>query len=72
VFIDHIPNTNETVTHYDPVYNEASGGYVGVPPGIVGVTAYWNDELLANGATSFNAPVKSGTVTYVDLRLYTE
>jgi len=72
VFINHIPNANETVTQYDPVYGEAYGGFVGVPPGIVGVDAYWGGELLANGATSFNVPIKAGTVTYVDLRLYSE
>jgi len=72
VFINHIPNANETVTQYDPVYDEAYGGFVGVSPGIVGVEAYWNSTLLANGATSFNVPMKAGTVTYVDLRLYSE
>jgi hypothetical protein len=41
-------------------------------PGIVGVDAYWNGELLANGATSFNVPSKAGMVTYVDLRRYSE
>jgi len=70
-FINHIPNTSDTVTQYDPVYNQAYGGFVGVTPGIVGITAYWGDELLGeNGATSFNVSVRAATMTYVDLRFY--
>jgi len=72
VFVNHIPNANETMTQYDPVYDQAYGGFVGLVPGIVGINAYWKGTLLANGGTSFNALVRAGTITYVDLRFFQE
>jgi len=71
-FINHIGNFNETMTQYDPVYNQALGGFAGVPPGIMGLNAYWHDNLLANGATSFNVLVRAGAVTFVNMRIYIE
>jgi len=71
-FINHIGNFSEMVTQYDSVYNQAWGGFAGLPGGILGINAYWHDTMLANGTTSITVIVRGGAITYVNIRLYNQ
>jgi hypothetical protein len=65
--VDHTPNRDATVSVYDMVNNVADGGFINIQPGFVTFTARWGVDGPMLG--SFNAHVRAGTVTYVDMYL---
>jgi hypothetical protein len=65
--VDNTPNKDATVSVYDVDKNVADGGFLNVQPGFVTFTAHWGVDGPELG--SFNAHVRAGTVTYVDMYL---
>ena len=65
--VDHAPNRDATVSVYDMLNNVADGGFINIQPGFVTFTANWG----VGGPTlgSFNAHVRAGTVTFIDMYL---
>jgi hypothetical protein len=63
--VNHVPNSDATVSVFDPDNNVADGGFINVQPGFVTVTA----ELGVGGPKlgEFNAHVRESAVTYIDM-----
>lgn len=65
--VDHQPNREATVSVYDMMNDVADGGFINVQPGFVTFTANWGVDGPSLG--SFNAHVRAGTVTFIDMYL---
>lgn len=65
--VDHTPNRDATVSVYDMANNVADGGFINIQPGFVTFTAHWGVDGPMLG--SFNAHVRAGTVTFIDMYL---
>jgi hypothetical protein len=65
--VDNTPNRDASVSVYDVDKNVADGGFINVQPGFVTFTAHWGIDGPTLG--SFNAHVRAGTVTYIDMYL---
>ncbi|HKU43893.1 MAG TPA: hypothetical protein VJR89_37290 [Polyangiales bacterium] len=63
--VNHVPNKNANASVYDPVNKVADGGFLNVTPGFVEFSAYWGLDGPMIG--SFNAHVRAGTITYLDM-----
>ena len=63
--VDHVPNKNANASVYDKVNNVADGGFLNVQPGFVEFKAFWGADGPELG--SFNAHVRAGTITYLDM-----
>jgi hypothetical protein len=63
--VDHVPNSAATVSSLDPVNMVADGGFMNVKPGFVLFTARYDVGGPVLG--SFNAYVRAGTFTFVDM-----
>jgi len=74
VLRDYIASVDSTLTQYDPVYNQAYGGFIGVSARVLEMRARWNGEALTRGSseTLVSVAVREGAFTYVNLRLYRE
>jgi hypothetical protein len=65
--VDHTPNRDASVSVYDMNNNVADGGFINIQPGFVTFTANLGVDGPMLG--SFNAHVRAGTVTYIDMYL---
>jgi hypothetical protein len=65
--VDHQPNREAMVSVYDMLNNVADGGFINIQPGFVTFTANWGIDGPTLG--SFNAHVRAGTVTFIDMYL---
>jgi hypothetical protein len=63
--VNHVPNQDATVSVYDMVNNVADGGFLNVQPGFVTFSAHWGADGLMLG--EFNAHVRAGTITFIDM-----
>jgi hypothetical protein len=63
--IDGQPNTESTITVRNERDNQAAGGFVNATPGFTNFTARLGIDGPKLG--SFNANVRAGTVTYLDI-----
>lgn len=63
--VNHIPNSDATVSVYDEVNGVADGGFINVEPGFVTFTARWGVDGPILG--EFNAHVRESTITFVDM-----
>ena len=63
--IDMVPNTKAELTEYDPVNNSADAAFVSVPSGFVTFSAHLGVDGIQ--LQSFNATVRAGSVTFIDM-----
>lgn len=63
--VNHIPNSDATVSVYDEVNGVADGGFINLEPGFVTFTARWGVDGPVLG--EFNAHVRESTITFVDM-----
>lgn len=63
--VDQVPSTDARVTSYDSSNNTANGGFINVPPGFVTFSAYLGLDGPELG--SFNAQIRAGTITFIDM-----
>jgi hypothetical protein len=63
--VDSVPNLDAKVSVYDSANNVADGGFINVQPGFVTFAAHWGEDGPQLG--SFNAQVRAGTITFVDM-----
>jgi hypothetical protein len=63
--VNHAPNQDATVSVYDAANNVADGGFLNVQAGFVTFSARWGLDGPQLG--SFNAHVRAGTVTFIDM-----
>jgi hypothetical protein len=63
--IDQVPSKDATVTKYDPTDNTADGGFLNLDPGFINYSAHLGVDGIQLG--SFNAQIRAGTITYIDL-----
>jgi hypothetical protein len=63
--VNHVPNSDATVSVYDAENNVADGGFINVQPGFVSVTAALGVDGPKLG--EFNAHVAAGAITYIDM-----
>jgi hypothetical protein len=63
--VNHVPNSEVTVSVYDELNNVADGGFVNLQPGFVTFSASYGVDGPLLG--EFNAAVRASTVTYLDM-----
>ena len=63
--VNHVPNSDATVSVYDEVNDVADGGFINVETGFVTFTARWGVDGPRLG--EFNAQVRESTITFVDM-----
>jgi hypothetical protein len=63
--VNHVPNSEVTLSVYDEVNNVADGGFINVQPGFVTFSARYGVDGPLLG--EFNAAVRASTVTYIDM-----
>jgi hypothetical protein len=63
--VDNTPNSDATLSVYDAIHDVADGGFINVEPGFVTFVARWGVDGPMLG--EFNAHVREGTITYIDM-----
>lgn len=63
--IDNTPNSDATLSVHDSIHDVADGGFINVEPGFVTFFANWGVDGPLLG--KFNAQVREGTITFVDM-----
>jgi hypothetical protein len=65
--VDQVPTKGADVTVFDPKSNSANGGFINVPPGFVQFSAQVGSDDDGLKLGSFNAQIRPGTVTFIDM-----